>query len=186
MKIQRQVGKNRLALSGTRYERCKFHKSFNLRRPQRQFAILPDDCFAVCCVPQEKGPASLLEEKRLESRETWNWKRFRLSDRAQLLWDAGPLWQLRGADCTDRVGRNVVVHVVDREWGNRIKLFCTRIIVLSESREKRCVLIPLAFQFQFRSFSFQNNERLAQEAERNVIRSRWKKRKSCYIIFFFF
>lgn len=62
--------KNRLALSGTRYESCKFHKSFNLCRPQRQFAILPDDCFAVCCVPQEKGPASLLEEKRLESRET--------------------------------------------------------------------------------------------------------------------
>lgn len=70
MKIQRSSKKNRLALSGTRYESCKFHKSFNLCRPQRQFAILPDDCFAVCCVPQEKGPASLLEEKRLESRET--------------------------------------------------------------------------------------------------------------------
>lgn len=55
-KIQRQVQKKKTVspylAHGTRV--ASSIKVSTLCRPQRQFAILPDDCFAVCCVPQKK------------------------------------------------------------------------------------------------------------------------------------
>lgn len=81
-----------------------FYKSFNLCSPQRQFAISPTTTVLRWSFrTSRKEPPRILIAgglERPESTETWNWKRFGLSDRARLL----ECWTT-GDSCAEQIAR---------------------------------------------------------------------------------